>query len=252
MQSHVVSDLYGNDIASKLVQDDAVMTVFNARNFTFDRSRHSRSSLGAVITETAETARVNSAVFLEEPSGLTKLDETYIPLLSATTEFNDVALRAASLANEDWTPVYVISDTTRTAALRQAWLGQTGVDLTVRRVRTLAEFRSTIYSLNDEPKGTIVLNAFTLLDEWNKPIGYTQIEKAFVSARSKHVDVGVCRPGFLTTFALGPSVEEAANVVRAVLRRDVLHPTGSCVNLKRAATSNVYRSALGRFDMVQP
>lgn len=251
VQSNTIHNLYGNAIATRLVKARP-LAVFNARDFAFDRSVHSRTVLGATIKDISKDAAVKTVIYLDEPKGTTGLRELHVQLLSTSTEFNDASLRAARLTNEDWTPVYVISEQTKTAAARFAWLETNKQSPVQYKVQTIAELRSTVFALNKEPMGTLVLNAFTLLDEWNKPVGYARIERELLAANTKHVEVGVCTPGFTTAYAIGPSAVDAAQSIEAAISGKTKARIGSCVNLKRAsARPDVYRSVMGSFDLVQ-
>ncbi|MNG01789.1 hypothetical protein D3C84_847830 [compost metagenome] len=120
-------------------------------------------------------------------------------------------------------------------------------------VDTVLEFRTLLQKLQGEPKGTIVLNVFTLVDEWNSNVGYTEIEKLLVTANSRHLDVGICRTGFKTTFALGPTPSEAAVIAMGVYDQSSKSHISSCANLKRVKAKwlPVYRVSIGKFDIVE-
>lgn len=253
VQSSVVSDLYGNSIATYFIreQDKNYMPVFNARQFAFDSSVHSRNSLRTALLHHSERLGVDTLIYLGEPMLNTGLNEVYVPM-PPPTEFNDIALRAAQTANPRNTNVYVINDNSYGSRSRKV-LFAADLDLEHYHVRTLQELRLLMRELDSLPRGTVVLNAFSLLDDWNKPVGFAQVEREFVQSNTKHVEVGVCRPGFRTAFALGPSSSEAALIAYAYVY-GLPRPTfGSCVNLERAVSrwSSVYRATMGQYDEVQ-
>ena len=253
MQSSVVSDLYGNSTATHFIREQEleIMFVFNARHFAFDTSVHSRNSLRSALLHHSERLGAKTLIYLGEPVLNTGLNEIYVPLIPPT-EVNDIALRAAQIANPRNYRIYVINDDSYSSRSRKV-LFASDLDVEHFHVSTLQELRMLMRELNQQPQGTVVLNAFSLLDDWNKPAGFTTVEREFVQSNTKHVEVGVCRPGFRTAFALGPSVSEIALLAHAYVHNLPRPSLGSCVNLERAVSrwSSVYRATMGLYDEVQ-
>lgn len=259
VQSDTVHDLYGNTIIAKILEDQngAVdhIAVFNARQFSHDRSEHSREILARVLKTYTDQSKPSMLLFLGEPVVELGVPMKYSSVLIGSTTFNSTALKAASVYNKKWSPVYVISDDSILANLRLQELRQQldGVDLEVTVVSTVLEYRRALLELQDQPKGTLVLNAFSLLDEWQEPVGYVEIEDLLVKTNRRHVDVGICRNGFKTTLAVGPTPEEAATLAMATYNQASTSHISSCANLSRIVPNwlGLYRATMGKYDIVE-
>jgi len=257
VQSATIHDLYGNTIIQKMLanEDDHMIDVLNVREFSHDNSAYSRDSLTNVVKAWVEKRKPDLVVFLGEPALNIGFSTKYSSVLFGGETFNMVAATALGAYNPKEKAIYIITDKSALAALRLADLKKQLGDNTpeVFDVDTVLEFRKLVQKLQGEPKGTIVLNVFTLVDEWNANVGYTEIEKLFVTANSRHLDVGICRTGFKTTFALGPTPGEAAILAMAAYDQPSKPHISSCANLKRVKAKwlPVYRASIGKFDIVE-
>lgn len=259
VQSSTVHDLYGNTIIAKILEDQhgAVdhVAVFNARQFSHDRSAHSREILAKVLKDYTEKSKPSLLLFLGEPEVPVGVPTKYSPVLTGPKTFNTTALKAASIYNKKWSPIYVISDDSILANLRLQELRQQldGVELEVTAVSTVLEYRRALLELQDQPRGTVILNAFSLLDEWQEPVGYAEIEDLLVKTNQRHVDVGICRNGFKTTLAIGPTPEEAAALAMAPYNQASTSHISSCANLSRIVPKwlGLYRATMGKYDTVE-
>lgn len=259
VQSATISDLYGSTIVAKILENENGATdrigYFNARQFTHDRSAYSRGLLAGVLRENIKLAKPKIILFLGEPVVEVGVPVKYSSVLVGAASFNSVALKAASIHNKKWSSVYVVSDSSILANLRlQELRGQLkDVEVDVRVVSTVLEYRDVLLKLQREPTGTLVLNAFTLLDEWKEPVGYDEIEQLLVATNRTHVEVGICRRGFKTAFALGPTPMEAANLAMLPYIQQSKTHISSCANLHRSMTlwPEVYRATMGKYDIVE-
>lgn len=257
VQSATIHDLYGNTIVSKILDSEKVkaMTVFNARQFTNDSSTYSRKNLDRVLEAYVKEHKPAIILFLGEPSIDVGVPTKYSPVLFGGETFNSVAVTAAAAYNSKWDPVYVVSDNSALAALRLVELRKQLKDVKIEtyNVTTVLEYRQALQKLQGEPKGTLVLNAFTLVDEWNENVGYDEIEKLLVTANKRHLDVGICRTGFRTTLALGPTPAEAASIALSSYSQPFKSHISSCANLTRVKSRwlKVYRTSMGKFDTVE-
>lgn len=257
VQSATIHDLYGNTIIQRMLvnEDDHMIDVLNVREFTHDRSTYSRDVLTKVVKAWVEKRKPGLVVFLGEPALAIGFPTKYSSVLFGGWTFNMVAATALGTYNAKFNPIYIITDSSAIAALRlvelQVQLGSTTSD--VFSVDTVLDFRNVLQKLQGEPKGTIVLNVFSLVDEWNANVGYSEIEKLLVTANSRHLDVGICRTGFKTTFALGPTPGEAAILAMAAYDQPSKPHISSCANLKRVKAKwlPVYRASIGKFDIVE-
>lgn len=257
VQSATIYDLYGNTIIEKMLanEDDHMIDVLNVREFAHDQSAYSRDSLTKVVKTWVDTRKPKLVVFLGEPALNIGYPTKYSSVLFGGETFNMVAATALGAYSSKREAIYIISDNSALAALRLTDLKkQLGEKKSEEfDVDTVLEFRTLLQKLQGEPKGTIVLNVFTLVDEWNSNVGYTEIEKLFVTANSRHLDVGICRTGFKTTFALGPTPAEAAIIAMGVYDQPSKSHISSCANLKRVKAKwlPVYRVSIGKFDIVE-
>lgn len=257
VQSATIYDLYGNTIIQKMLvnEDDHMIDVFNVREFAHDNSAYSRDSLTKVVKAWVEKRKPGLVVFLGEPALPVGYPSKYSSVLFGGETFNMVAATALGTYNAKQDAIYIITDNSALAALRLADLKKQLGDKKpeVYDVDTVLDFRKLVQKLQGEPKGTIVLNVFTLVDEWNANVGYTEIEKLLVTANSRHLDVGICRTGFKTTFALGPTPAEAAVLAMAAYDQPSKPHISSCANLKRVKAHwlPVYRASIGKFDIVE-
>lgn len=257
VQSATIHDLYGNTIIQKMLtnEDDHMIDVLNVREFSHDTSTYSRDSLTGVVKAWVEKRKPDLVIFLGEPALNVGVSTKYSSVLFGGETFNMVAATALGTYNPKQSAIYIITDNSALAALRLAdlkkQLGDTKPE--VFDVDTVLDFRKLVQTLQGEPKGTIVLNVFTLVDEWNANVGYTEIEKLLVTANSRHLDVGICRTGFKTTFALGPTPSEAAVIAMAAYDQPSKPHISSCANLTRVKAKwlTVYRASLGKFDIVE-
>lgn len=246
VQSSVVTDLYGNAPISAALSDTPVI-LFKARQFAHDSNARSRTTLAYVIMDLSAHLGVSTVIYLGEPLVDASITEVYVPVL-VSNETNLVALQARSIFNPSRTDVYVINDRTHDSKERRLLIESSGLEAHHYEVQSLQEMRSVLRSLSGLTPGTLVLNAFSLRDDWNRVVKYRAIEQEFVSFKSPHVDVGVCIPGFRTSFALGPSIEDVSSLLV-----EETYSIGSCVNLNKATTkwNKVYRSTMGRYDYVE-
>ncbi|AGS82128.1 hypothetical protein O152_gp233 [Pseudomonas phage PaBG] len=259
VQSATVNDLYGNTIIAKILEDQNGsvdhIAVFNARQFTHDRSAHSREILSKVLRTYVEHSKPSALLFLGEPIVDVGIPTQYSSVLIGSTSFNTTALKAASIYNKHWSPVYVISDNSVLANLRLQELRRQldGIELDVTTVSTVIEYRQALLDLQDQPKGTLVLNAFSLLDEWQDSVGFAEIENLLVKTNRRHVDVGICRNGFKTTLAIGPTPAEAAALATAPYSQASNSHISSCANLSRVVPKwlGLYRATMGKYDIVE-
>lgn len=259
VQSATISDLYGSTIVAKILEKENGSTdrigYFNARQFTHDRSPYSRELLARVLRENIALAKPKIVLFLGEPVVDVGIPVKYSSVLVGSTSFNTVALKAASIHDKKWSSIYVISDASILANLRLQELRDQlkGVKFDVREVSTVIEYRDVLLTLQSEPRGTLVLNAFTLLDEWNEPVCYDEIEQLLVATNRNHVEVGICRRGFKAAFALGPTPKEAATIAMLPYSQQSKTHISSCANLHRsmAMWPEVYRATMGKYDLVE-
>lgn len=259
VQSATIYDLYGNSIVSKMLvnETDHRIGVFNVREFSHDASARSRDSLKVVVKEWVGRRKPTPdlVIFLGEPVFDVGIPSKYSSVLIGSEAFNTVAITAASAYNSQWDPIYMINGTSPLSILRATELKRQLGDRKVESfdVDTVLDYRKLLQKLQGEPKGTIVLNVFSLLDEWRKPVGYGEIEKLLLTANSRHIDVGLCRDGFKTTFALGPTASEAVDLAMFSYEQSTKTHISSCANLGRVKAKwfDVYRKSMGKFDVVE-
>lgn len=257
VQSAIVHDLYGNTIVSKMLtdEDDHMIDVLNVREFAHDNSSYSRDALTKVVRNWVGIRKPGLVLFLGEPALDIGVPTKYSSVLFGGQTFNMVAVTAAADYNSKWDPIYIINGHSSLALLRYADLAKQleGKKLEVFDVGTVLEYRTVIHNLQSEAKGTIVLNVFSLVDEWKNNVGFNEIESLLVTSNKRHVDVGICRSGFKTTFALGPTPAEAALLAMAAYNQPKKSHISSCANLDRVKANwlPVYRTSLGKFDLVE-
>lgn len=259
VQSATVHDLYGNSIVAQLlaVEREPHIFVFNARRFTYDTSAYSRESLKRVLKAAVERSKPSLILYLGEPEFDTGFPSKYSSVLIGADNFNTAALRAASSYNEKWAKTYIVTDSSALATLRLTELKTRleGLDVEIHIVNTVLEYRKLLLDLQKEAVGTIVMNVFGLKDEWNNTVGYAELEKIMVATNRRHIDVGICRSGFKTALAVGPTPKEAASLAIASYNKPLNLHISSCANLSRLKSKpswlSLYRKSMGKFDIVE-
>lgn len=257
IQSAAISDLYGNSIATYILEtketESDYVTVFRSRNFSHDRSERSRDVLTGVISSYVEEAKPTEILVLGNPVLALGMPAIHHPILSGSQFFNNSALEAAPSFNVDWAPVYMISGRSVIESLRrQTVLDNVDRGVNVVYVDTVQQYHKALLNLQKEPRGTLILNVFSVLDEWQQPVGYDTIEEIAVKTNTRHLDVGVCREGFKTALALGPTAREAAIMAMSSYSSEATH-ISSCANLRRLNRywPGVYKATSGRYDLVE-
>lgn len=257
VQSAQIHDLYGNSIVTALLTDQGVehVDVFHARLFINDASDYSRTNLRRVLLEYVKKNKPANVLFLGEPELDIGVPIKYSSVIVGGEDYNTTALTALRNYDADYNHVYIVSGPSHVSQLRKDSLVKKldGFEISTYTVTTVLDFQKRLLALQDEPRGIVVLNAFTLLDEWNQDVGFAELENIFVSVNKRHLDVGLCRRKFKTTFGLGPTPKEAAELAMDSYHNGTNVPhISSCANLSRVKKRwlPVYRKAQGNFDIV--
>lgn len=237
VQSSQFHSVYGTTVAELYVRRTGLpIQVLSVRDTSYV-TRYTQEAVQSLIEQTPKS---DKAIGIDVSMlGISTVDFSNV-------EVNGLAIYAARKAFPARKNVYVISDYSNFSRLRFKWIEQVA-EVEEFKVRTTSEFKGILKELQSQPRGTIVLNTTVLIDEWNKLVHYGDIEHIFIQSKPAHTEVGICRRGFKTTFAFGPSIEDT---VKIMLGEKPGH-ISSCVNISRAYNKPVYLENIGGFDVVK-
>lgn len=139
-------------------------------------------------------------------------------------------------------PIYVISDGSRLATWRQEVISKYS-EIEVFEVATIQGLRQALHDINDFEPSTVLINAFSIVGDYGHILNYGTIELHVMGYRTKHEIVGVCRKGFQTPYAFGPSEQDVVNAMQGNTS------LSSCVKLTAVGT-DTYAKTRGRYDEV--
>lgn len=152
--------------------------------------------------------------------------------------FNGTVLNNAAVPG-----VFLISDRSRLAEWRHRLIANT-TEVTERKIDSVQDLRQVLHELKYTEPTTVVLNAFRIYSDFGRIVTYGSIESVVTSYTLNHVVVGVCRKGFQTPYALGPSERDLVNALKGV-------PTiSSCVKIS-AVKDGTYSRTKGGYDEVE-
>ena len=95
----------------------------------------------------------------------------------------------------------------------------------------------------------MIINVFSIRDNWGEKHSFKYIEDLVIDSRLKHIEVGVCYPGFKTALAIGPTIDDVQKVLKGE------SSTSMCASLERLHTLDrmeVYSQQSGNFYRVNP
>ena len=164
------------------------------------------------------------------------------PLGEEALTLPNVKVNATVLTFKKNRPIYVISDSSRLASWRQEVVSKYS-EIEVFEVATIQGLRQALHDINDFEPATVLINAFSIVGDYGHILNYGTIELHVMRYRTKHEIVGVCRKGFQTPYAFGPSEQDVVNALQGNTS------LSSCVKLT-AVVTDTYAKTRGRYDEV--
>ena len=164
------------------------------------------------------------------------------PLGEEALALSNVKVNVTVLTFKKNRPIYVISDGSRLAAWRQEVISKYS-EIEVFEVATIQGLRQALHDINDFEPSTVLINAFSIVGDYGHILNYGTIELHVIGYRTKHEIVGVCRKGFQTPYAFGPSEQDVVNALQGNTS------LSSCVKLTAVGT-DTYAKTRGRYDEV--
>ena len=164
------------------------------------------------------------------------------PLGEEALTLPNIKVNATVLTFKKNRPIYVISDSSRLAVWRQEVISNYS-EIEVFEVSTIQGLRQALHDINDFEPATVLINAFSIVGDYGHALNYGTIELHVMGYRTKHEVVGVCRKGFQTPYAFGPSEQDVVNALQDNTS------LSSCVKLTSVGT-DTYAKTRGRYDEV--
>lgn len=224
VQSHAVTDIYGSELALNAGYKDVVF-------------------LDRVMRPQDVTHAINSFTLAEKYTDVILLG----PTLAIDNSRRYPVLTMFQLNKVIAGNVYVLQGKGTLESARLATIKEQVEVTEVLQVQTEQDLRKAMLVLNRKEKGFLIINAFYLRDNWNKYLTFPAIEKLVVGLNKTHVDVGICREGFQSALAVGPTSTEAALVLRGVKSTSIC---ASLERLKKLGSMELYDQLTGTFYRV--
>lgn len=227
VQSRAITDLYGRAFISALDIKDVII---------LERQARQRDVSHAVTTYVKDKDFANVIMLGQFYS----INETqHIPILTQFTlpEFITKG------------PVYVISGTSKMELMRGDEIERQAKVNASFTVKTEYDLRKAIIEIRNLPAGYVIINAFTIQDNWGEKYSFKYIEDIVTDSRMKHIEVGVCYPGFKTALAIGPTIADVDKVLKGESSTSLC---ASLERLHRLDRMEVYSQQSGNFYRVNP
>lgn len=227
VQSRAITDLYGSAFIEHLGIKDAILLERQAR----------QPDVAQVVKSYVHTEKFDKVILLGQ---FYSIDETkHIPV------FTQFVLPASIVRG----PIYVLQGASKLEEERKNVIEkQAKIDETFN-VETEYDLRKALAALRSLPRGFIIINVFSLRDNWGEKRSYKSIEEIVVSSNSKHVDVGVCYKGFRTAVALGPTPDDIDTILKGENSSSLCATLPRLIHLGRL---DLYLQQSGSFYHVNP
>lgn len=227
VQSRAITDLYGRAYISAFDVKDVIMLERQAR----------QNDVAHAVSLFVKEQSITNVIVLGHPYELN--EQRHVPIL---TQFKLPDFIAKG-------PVYVLSGTSKLEQLRGAEIAkQAKVDATFT-VTSEYDLRKALVTSRRLPTGYVIINVFSLKNNWGENNSYKYIENIVIGSRLNHVEVGVCYPGFKTAMAVGPTIDDVQKVLKGESSSSI------CVSLDRLHSLDrmeVYSQQTGNFYHVNP
>lgn len=225
VQSRVVTDLYG----------DAYLYKLDARNVVYLDRQARQTDVTHAIANHVKAQSFTNVVMLGQYHSINAA--RHIPIL---TQF---VLPAAIVKG----PVYVLQGRSKLEAERKAVIEKQVKISKEYEIETDFDLRKALGELRSEPSGFVIINVFSLKDNWGEKRSYQSIEEVVTTYRTGHVDVGVCYPGFRTALAIGPTLDDVDLVLKGENSSSLC---ASLERLRRLGHIELYSQSSGKFYRV--
>jgi len=225
VQSKAISDLYGTVFLEKL----------DAKNVVFLERQAKPKEVEHAVHEYAAAHKFDHITVIGQRQNL---EGTYLPVL---TQFEVPPILNGM-------PVYLLQGKSRLEQDRKKLFEHLKPEEFL--VTNDYDLRKALVALRSKNPGFVVINVFSILDAWNDKRSYKMIEETVIAHHNRHVEVGVCYPGFKTALAVGPTTDPLD--VQTVIAQG--KSASVCANLDRLRLLDrldLYTQSAGKFYRVK-
>lgn len=227
VQSRAITDLYGRAYISALNVNDVIILERQAR----------QNDVAHAVKGYVKEKEITNVTLLGQYYSIN--ENRHVPIL---TQFTIPEFIAKG-------PVYALNGTSKLEVMRGAEIERQAKVNASFTVATEYDLRKALIAIRSLPTGYVIINVFTIHDNWGDKLSFKYIEDTVIDARLKHIEVGVCYPGFKTAIAIGPTVDDVQKVLQGE------SSTSMCASLERLHALDrmeVYSQQSGNFYRVNP
>lgn len=227
VQSRAITDLYGRAYISAFDVKDVIILERQAR----------QNDVAHAVSAYVKEQTITNVILLGQFYELK--EQRHVPIL---TQFKLPDFIAKG-------PVYLLTGTSKLEQIRGAEIEKQAKVNASFTVKSEYDLRKAMASFRSLPTGYVIINLFSLRDNWGEKYSYKYIEDIVVSSRLKHLEVGVCYPGYKTALAVGPTIDDVQKVLKGE------SSTSVCASLDRLHSLDrmeVYSQQSGNFYHVNP
>lgn len=227
VQSRAITDLYGRTFISALNISDVIILERQAR----------QRDVSHAVTTYVKDKDIANVIMLGQ---FYSINETrHIPILTQFTLPKFIAKG----------PVYVISGSSKLEQKRGDEIERQAKVNATFPVKTEYDLRKALIEIRNLPTGYVIINVFSVIDNWGEKLSFKFIEDVVIESRMKHIEIGVCYPGFKTALAIGPTVDDVDKVLKGESSTSLC---ASLERLHRLDRMEVYSQQSGNFYRVSP
>lgn len=227
VQSKAITDLYGDSFLHKL----------NAQNVIYLERQARQADVTHSVGVYAKAHEYTSIILLGQYHSINAT--RHVPILTQFTLPDFMKDK----------PVYVLSGKTKMEVERKAVIEKTVKISKEYEVTSDYNLRKALVDLRGQPDGFVIINVFSIKDNWGEKRSYMSIEEVVTAYKTGHVDVGICYPGFKTALAIGPTIDDVDLVLKGESSTSLC---ASLERLRRMGRVELYSQSSGKFYRVKP
>lgn len=227
VQSRAITDLYGR----------AYINAFNVKDVIILERQARQNDVAHAVSTYVKEQSITNVIMLGQFYSIN--EQRHVPIL---TQFKLPDFIAKG-------PVYVLNGTSKLEQIRGAEIEKQAKVNAVFTVKTEYDLRKALAAFRSLPTGYIIINVFTILDNWEEKHSFKYIEDIVIASRLKHIEVGVCYPGFKTAMAVGPTIDDVQKVLQGESSTSIC---ASLDRLHKLDRMEAYSQQSGNFYHVNP
>jgi len=227
VQSRMITDLYGDTYLHKL----------NAQNVVYLERQVRQVDVTHAVGGYVEANKYTGIILLGQYQSINAT--RYVPILTQFTLPDFMKDK----------PVYVLQGRSNMEVARKAVIEK---QVTIAKEYDITSdyiLRKALLDLYSQPEGYVIINVFSLKDNWGEARSYMSIEDVVTSYETGQVEVGICYPGFKTALAIGPSTDDIDLVLKG---ENSISLCASLERLRRIGHVELYSQSSGKFYRVKP